>query len=197
MPLCGKTVDLKPNLNSVPLCGKTVDLKFLYEQGLTVVGIELSDIAIQSFSTENNMPLTAEVKDGYTIHTFDERLKIFQGDLFDFTPEKLSGLFDYWWDCGSLISMVNEEDQKYINLILSLLKIHARGLIALFQYDESLYKGRPKSMYKDRLVEILDSKFKVKDLSCLSENDLPKDYTVRTGVSEVYHTVYFVQRIKQ
>jgi len=181
----------------IPLCGKTVDMKFLYEQGFTVVGIEFSDIAIQSFAAENNIPLTAEVKEGYTIHTFDDRLKIFQGDLFDFTPEKLRGLFDYWWDCGSLTAMVNEEDHEYIKLILSLMKVNARGLISLFQYEPSVYDGPPKSINQTKLEEILDGKFEIHQLACLSENDLPEEHTTRLGNSEVYHTLYLVQRIKQ
>jgi len=179
----------------IPLCGKTVDMKFLYEQGLTVVGIELLDVAIQSFATENNMLLTAETKESYTIHTFDERLKIFQGDLFQFTPDMLGGLFDFWWDCGSLTAMVNEEDHKYMQLILSLMKTNSRGLITLFQYEPSVYIGRPKSINQAKVEEILDGKFEINQLACLPEDDLPKEHSARIGKGEVYHTLYLVKRI--
>jgi len=39
----------------VPLCGKSLDLLWLRDQGHPVVGIELSDIALQTFFVENGV----------------------------------------------------------------------------------------------------------------------------------------------
>ncbi|NNG13294.1 MAG: thiopurine S-methyltransferase, partial [Halobacteria archaeon] len=38
----------------VPLCGKTRDMIWLRDQGFSVVGIEVSPIAVEAFFAENN-----------------------------------------------------------------------------------------------------------------------------------------------
>ena len=40
----------------VPLCGKSLDLAWLCEQGMSVVGIDLSPLAVQNFFEENHIP---------------------------------------------------------------------------------------------------------------------------------------------
>ena len=39
----------------VPLCGKSLDMLWLLEQGHPVVGIEISQIAVESFFEENRL----------------------------------------------------------------------------------------------------------------------------------------------
>ncbi|MEA2773553.1 MAG: thiopurine S-methyltransferase, partial [Acetobacteraceae bacterium] len=40
----------------VPLCGKSLDLLWLRDIGHGVIGVELSDIAVQAFCMENGIP---------------------------------------------------------------------------------------------------------------------------------------------
>ena len=41
----------------VPLCGKTNDMQFLLEKNIKVIGVEMSNIAIEQFFSENNLDL--------------------------------------------------------------------------------------------------------------------------------------------
>ncbi|XP_061520737.1 uncharacterized protein LOC133395654 isoform X2 [Phycodurus eques] len=43
-----------------PLCGKAVDMKWLADMGHSVVGVEISEIAIQQFFVENNLSYSEE-----------------------------------------------------------------------------------------------------------------------------------------
>ena len=40
----------------VPLCGKSLDMVWLLEQGFSVTGCEISELAVQQFFTENSIP---------------------------------------------------------------------------------------------------------------------------------------------
>ena len=40
----------------MPLCGKSLDMKWLAEQGHSVVGIDIVELAAQQFFTENDLP---------------------------------------------------------------------------------------------------------------------------------------------
>ena len=40
----------------VPLCGKSLDMIYLLNQGLSIVAVEMSDIAIEQFFNENKIP---------------------------------------------------------------------------------------------------------------------------------------------
>ena len=39
----------------VPLCGKSQDILWLYEQGHNVLGVELSELAVEDFFKENKL----------------------------------------------------------------------------------------------------------------------------------------------
>ena len=55
----------------VPLCGKSIDMLWLRRQGYSVLGVELSNIAVQAFFKEN----------GYTHHhTAREKINFCEAD---------------------------------------------------------------------------------------------------------------------
>ena len=45
----------------VPLCGKSVDMLWFAKQGLDVIGIELSEIAVTQFFAENDLQATVSL----------------------------------------------------------------------------------------------------------------------------------------
>ena len=105
----------------VPFCGKTLDMKFLYGQGLSVIGIECSEKAVTEFFKENNFTFTIEDHENYKIYTHNDRLKIFQGDFYALTSEIIGGTCNLHWDCGALIASDYADHQKYIDHVKALL----------------------------------------------------------------------------
>lgn len=45
----------------VPLCGKTLDLVWLCDQGMDVIGCDLSALAAQQFFNESNIPFSTSM----------------------------------------------------------------------------------------------------------------------------------------
>ena len=120
----------------IPLCEKSVDLKFFYEKGLAVVGIEISEIAINSFFQENDFCYSAEEKVepfDYKIYRHNERLQVLQCDLFEANRILPNNSFDFWWDVGALAAVLPEDRKLYLDQLCSLLRSIARGLVECFE----------------------------------------------------------------
>jgi thiopurine S-methyltransferase len=75
----------------VPLCGKSLDLLWLENSGYGVVGVELSDVAIESFCMEN--AILARRRD---LNRFQEyqaaNLRLLCGDFFQLTASDIGVL---------------------------------------------------------------------------------------------------------
>ena len=181
----------------VPLCGKTLDLKWLYQQGLAVVGVEFAKIPCISFFEDNSLSYTVENHGSYNIYKHDDRLVIYQGDLFEFNSQKLGGVFDIWWDRGGLVAMVTEEQQKYVDHLKSLLnKFSFSALMESYEYDASLRPSMPPhSIKKEQLQSLFGDSFCVEELDRVSENELPESYTAKLGCSSLI--VYYLITLKK
>ena len=168
----------------VPLCGATPDLSWLYQQGLTVVGIELSDVAIKTFFEDNNLSFTVEERSSGKVYSHDERLKIFQFDIFDLDVKELEGSFDYWWDRGGLVAMILKEQRPYVEKICAFMSSSACSLIEVVEYDNTIEGGPPESISNSRLTELLGDQFVIEELNRVTEDELP-DYHSRIGLNSL------------
>lgn len=126
----------------VPMCGKTVDMLWLEEQGNSVVGVELSDIAVRAFFEENGLQYT--VREGrlqaYTALGHD--ITIFCGDLFAFDELGFTG----WYDRGAFVATPSEQRPAYAEHINALLAPDADRLLITLEYDDSIATGPPFSI---------------------------------------------------
>eukprot|EP00111_Clytia_hemisphaerica_P008612 TCONS_00025177-protein len=122
----------------VPLCGKTVDMKWLYDKGFIVVGVEAIGKAIVEFFEEQKMEYSVQQMEGYKVYfSKDSKLKVFQGNLFDFNADMLGGRFEFFWDRGSLVAMEKEDQQKYVDFMAGVLCTGAIGLLEVMEYESS------------------------------------------------------------
>ena len=103
---------LKPgNRVFVPLCGKTVDIPWLLEQGLRVVGAELSETAVgQLFETMGVAPEIADL--GSLKRYSSDGIDIFAGDIFDLSAGAL-GDVDAVFDRAALVALPEEMRARY------------------------------------------------------------------------------------
>ena len=133
----------------VPFCGKTCDLIWLANRGLDIVGVELSQIAVEAFFTEHG--LKYEVEDNgdlvsYRSHTHP--ITICCGDYFDFESKP----FDALYDRGALVAVSADERPRYVEHTKSLLKEDAYELVITLEYDQSRACGPPFAVMPDELI---------------------------------------------
>jgi thiopurine S-methyltransferase len=169
----------------VPLCGKSRDLLWLHQEGHRVLGVELSDIAVQAFFKDNN----------YTPHhaasgKFDRYeangICILRGDFFDLTKDDLAQVIALY-DRASLIALPPEMRERYISHLTSILPPATQILLITVDYPQQEMTGPPfavtsaevETLYREhaevRLLAQLDvleqnPRFQERGLSRLQEN---------------------------
>ena len=75
----------------VPLCGKSLDLLWLAAQGHSVIGVELSPIAVRAFFKSSRMQPARRKQGKFTLWQ-SGRIDILCGDLFDLTAADLGNV---------------------------------------------------------------------------------------------------------
>jgi len=134
----------------VPLCGKTRDLIWLERQGNEVVGVELSEIAIEAFFEENGIAFS-KVEGALSAYIADDRpITIYCGDYFEFS----GGLFDGYYDRGALIALPPDLRDDYVKHTRSLLSADASKLIISVEYDQSIATGPPFSVPEQTMLAL-------------------------------------------
>ncbi len=85
----------------LPMCGKTRDLLWLEQQGNEVVGVELSELAVEAFFEENQLAFSRHEGQLTEYRARERRIRLFCGDYFAFSGEQFDGHFDR----GALVAM--------------------------------------------------------------------------------------------
>ena len=167
----------------VPLCGKTVDMLWLEEQGNSVVGVELSDIAARAFFEENALPYTV-LAGRLPAYTGEDRdITIYCGDLFDFDATGFTG----WYDRGALVATPAEQRRAYAEHINARLAPDACRLLITLEYDDGLATGPPFSISREEILRYWPDMQVVERYDDI-ENGPPK--FLEAGLQALFETVW-------
>jgi thiopurine S-methyltransferase len=141
----------------VPLCGKSPYLLWLERAGNEVVGVELSEIAVQAFFEEQGLRFERTEGRLAEYRAIDEAITVYCGDYFEFGQKA----FDAHYDRGALIALPPELRPRYAQFTSSLLSDAAEQLVISVEYDQAVCKGPPFSVesaevakYWPRLVRV-------------------------------------------
>lgn len=127
----------------LPLCGKTLDIGWLLEQGLQVVGAELSELAVQELFAE--LGLTPKVKQiDQLLYYQAEGLDVFVGDVFALDVETL-GQIAAIYDRAALVALPEAMRRDYSQHLEQITQ-GAKQLLITFEYDQTLMSGPPFSV---------------------------------------------------
>ena len=86
----------------------------------------------------------------------DCSLKVYCGDILKFGPSD-AGQFDVIWDCNAIVALNVEDRDKYVQLLVSVLKPGGRILMTTWVYEQSIHFSRPFSMPPDMIRGLFDS----------------------------------------
>ena len=163
----------------VPLCGKSLDMLWLREQGHAVLGVELSERAVQDFFREND--LQAEISRDARFQRYStEGLQLLAGDFFALQPADLAGI-EAVYDRAALIALPPPMRQQYAQHMYNLLPAGAHILLISMSYEEGSREGPPFSVPEAEVHQLYDAGFEVERMGVWSSEGpggLPVDETV-------------------
>lgn len=175
----------------VPLCGKSLDLIWLNKQGHQVIGVEVSDLAVNSFFAENHLPYKkVKIEDFERFQA--ERITLFQGDFFKLKADHLvnvQGVFDR----GALVALPSALRESYAKHLISILPCKARILLVVFEYDQSEMQGPPFSVSESEVQTLFQNAY---DIELLLGQDVLEFFPQfkTAGLSSLEEKVYLLSK---
>lgn len=143
----------------VPLCGRTRDMCWLRALGHPVIGIELSELAVQSFFTELGLapeqirlgPLQRWQAAGFTLYC---------GDFFALGPELLATCTAVY-DRAALIALPAPMRQRYVQHLLAVLPPATTTLLLTMDYPQQQMQGPPFSVDETEVRRLFETQHAV------------------------------------
>src|SRR5690349_2839653 len=99
----------------VPLAGKTLDMLWLAAQGLRVLGVELSPLAVQAFFAEHGLEPQRHAS-ACGEHYVAGEIEVIQGNVFDLDAATLAGCMAIY-DRAALIALPPAMRQQYVQSV--------------------------------------------------------------------------------
>lgn len=147
----------------VPLCGKSLDLAWFAAQGHRVLGVELSQLAIDEFFAEQGV--VPDVTDSpLGRHHRSGGIEVIQGDAFALDAATLADCSAVY-DRAALIALPAPMRERYVRELHARLPGGCRGLLVTLEYPPHEKQGPPftvteaevRALYgRDWEVEVLE-----------------------------------------
>ena len=147
----------------VPLCGKSRDMLCLRDMGYKVTGLELSELAVKSFFSENDLEF--DISQGEDFRNYMANgLQVLCGDFFKLTTRALENV-DAVFDRASLVAMPPGMRPGYVNVFRSLLVSGCRILLVVLEYEDGLIKPPPFAIHQEEIMHLYASWCRVEQIA--------------------------------
>lgn len=125
----------------VPLAGRSLDMAWFASQGLRVLGVELSELAVAGFFAEHGLaPRTWTSR--YGTHYEAGGIELICGDAFGLDADALAGC-DAVFDRAALIALPSGLRERYVDTLYARLPPRCRGLLITLEYPQHEKAGPP------------------------------------------------------
>ena len=176
----------------VPLCGKTLDIAWLVAQGHSVLGVELSQTAIEGFFSEHNINPRISREGAFSAYEAGP-VKILCGDFFalnELDTADCVGLYDR----AAIIALPPEMRAAYARHLTQTLPQGCNGLMITLEYDQSEMSGPPFSVPDEEVQALLSPAW---TLTVLEQPDiLGKSWKfLQGGATRLVERVYQLNKI--
>lgn len=175
----------------VPLCGKSLDLAWLQQQGLRVLGVELSPIAAATFFKEQGLDASVSTVDGFESHRSGD-IEILCGDFFALKKENLEEVRAVY-DRAAMIALPPEMRRSYAAKMSDLLAPGSRLLLVTMEYPQEQMGGPPFAVMEQEVRDLYGNHFGITVLE--SEDLLAREPGFRErGLTRLVGKTYLLER---
>ncbi|MDQ7016931.1 MAG: thiopurine S-methyltransferase [Gammaproteobacteria bacterium] len=174
----------------VPLCGKSLDLLWLQQQGHEVLGVELSQRALQDFFAENRLAVKAEQQGSFERFSA-ENVTLFCGDFFALGESELKGC-RLVFDRAALVALPDAMRVEYANKMAELLSTGSKILLVTMEYPQELMSGPPFSVSESEVESLFSAHFEIEQKEVF---EIPaKGELQERGLGGWYEKIYVLTR---
>lgn len=176
----------------VPLCGKSLDLIWLASLGHRVLGVELSEQAVQTFFSEQGLHPRIHQHGVFKVYQAG-LIEVWCGDFFALDAEVLADCAALY-DRAALIALPPLMRARYAAHLNRCLRAGCEGLLITLDYDQALKAGPPFAVTQDEVRVLLASHW---TLQVLEERDILGESWkfVQDGVPRLDERAYRLTRV--
>jgi thiopurine S-methyltransferase len=146
----------------VPLAGKSRDMDWLLEQGHRVVGVELSELAVQQYFSERGLEPGVR-KDRNGIYHRSGDLVLLLGDAFALDDALLAS-FDAIYDRAALIALPTEMREQYADRLYAHMPTGCESLLITLEYPQHEKEGPPFSVEASEVHSLFSRHWRIDQL---------------------------------
>ena len=176
----------------VPLCGKSLDLLWLRNLGNSVLGVELSPVALESFLMEHGIPARRRALADFDVYEADG-FTLFCGDYFKLTPALL-GSVSAVYDRAALISWTPAARESYVEQLTFLTSPGTQTLLIAVEYPPEQMKGPPFPLMRDTIESLYADRYSIEELARHEILELEPRLKAR-GLTELREVCYRMTRL--
>ena len=171
----------------VPLAGKSLDMDWLAARGHRVLGVELSELAVQQFFAERELAPTLRTTQ-FGRHYTHGPIELICGDAFALDTATLADCAAVY-DRAALIALPPELRQRYAHELYARLPTDCRGLLVTLDYPQHEKSGPPFAVGKDEVHALFDRDWHVE---VLERRDVLAEQPgfIAEGVSQLHSSAY-------
>ncbi len=147
----------------VPLCGKTLDLLWLAGQGQRVLGVEISQIAVEEFFAEAGLDPVVTSAGALRRYQSDE-LTLLCGDVFALAPGHLREVGAIY-DRGALVALPPALRRRYVEHLETQVPATVPRLLITFDYDQQQMVGPPFAVPDDEVERLFADRYRITRLA--------------------------------
>lgn len=125
----------------VPLCGKSLDMAWLVQQGFAVLGVELSERAVEAFFGEQGLVANVSTEGAFKVYRAGT-LEIRCGDFFSLDRSDVAGC-QALYDRAALIALPAAMRGRYVEHLTSTMTAGSKGLLIALDYEQEQMSGPP------------------------------------------------------
>ncbi|WP_460370840.1 thiopurine S-methyltransferase [Pseudomonas sp. Tul1A2] len=171
----------------VPLCGKSLDLAWLAGRGHRVLGIELSEKAVENFFSEHQVQPQISEKGAFKVYRSDA-FELWCGDFFALTASDVADCTALY-DRAALIALPAPMRERYAAHLQRILPQGVQGLLITLDYNQAQIPGPPFAVGDDEVQRLLGGVWQVE---VLEEQDVLSESGkfLQSGVTRLEERVY-------
>lgn len=171
----------------VPLCGKSLDLMWLAQQGCQVLGVELSEKAVEEFFQEQGLAAQVSQRGSFKVYQAGT-IELWCGDFFELSREDVAGCAALY-DRAALIALPPLMRERYAAHFQAIAPQVQSGLLISLDYEQALKAGPPFAVSDEEVRRLLAGRWL---LSVLEQRDILAESSkfAQGGVTRLEERVY-------
>lgn len=152
----------KPGRVLVPMCGKSLDMRWLAESGWSVLGVELSQLAVENFFHEWGQQAREQPAAEFRCYSAG-KVEILCGDFFHLEPLHVQGVGAVY-DRASLVALPADLRAAYAAQLRTLLP-QAPQMLVCVDYDQQAMHGPPFAVAEEEVRRLYGQAFQIEVLT--------------------------------